>query len=38
MQFGIAVDELEPLLREAAAIGANIVGVSCWFLPQPSFF
>ena len=27
-KFGIAVDELEPLLREARALGANIVGVS----------
>jgi ornithine decarboxylase len=28
VKFGIAVEELEPLLREAARIGANVVGVS----------
>jgi len=28
VKFGIAVEELEPLLKEAANIGANVVGVS----------
>lgn len=28
VKFGIAVEELEPLLREAARIGADVVGVS----------